>query len=135
MPRSRDLLSGVSLVAVAGWFLVTTDAGGDRVALLVAGAGCGLAGVAYLLAGAGSTRSVAGRRLTPDRFRGVAMTALGAAILALGADGVAGGLDALSAVLLAGGTLAVVAGWLRTTRSGAAGDEPPGDEPRSDGES
>lgn len=117
MSRSRDLLSGVSLVAVAGWFLVTTGAGSDSPALLVAGAGCGIAGVAYLLAGTGSPRTVAGRRLTPDRFRGLAVTALGVAILALGADGVGDGLDALSAVLLAGGGLAVVAGVLRTTRS------------------
>ena len=140
MPRSRDLLSGVSLVAVAGWFLVTTDAGGDRIALLVAGAGCGLAGVAYLLAGTGSVREVAGRRLTPDRFRGLAVTALGVAILALGADGLAGGLDALSAVLLVGGGLAFVAGVLRTTRTGPrhggpSEDGPADHEPPSDGES
>ncbi|OYR56292.1 hypothetical protein [Halorubrum halodurans] len=123
MSRSRDLLSGGSLVAVAGWFLVTTGGGGGRVPLLVASVGCGVAGVAYLLAGADVDAAVAGRDLTPDRFRALAIVALGASILALGLDGVGDGLDALSVVLILGGLLAVAAGWLRAVR---------GDRPRPD---
>jgi hypothetical protein len=130
MSRSRDLLSGGSLVLVAGWFLVTTGAGGGRVPLLAASVGCGVAGVAYLLAGADVDAAVAGRDLTADRFRALAIVALGAAILALGLDGVGDGLDALSVVLILGGLLAVAAGWLRAVR---------GDRPRpervADGES
>ncbi|MFC5279632.1 hypothetical protein ACFPM1_12820 [Halorubrum rubrum] len=133
MTRSRDLLSGVSLVLVAGWFLVTTGGGGGRAALLVAGVGCVIAGVAYLLAGAGVDPAVAGRDLTPDRFRALAIVALGGAILALGLDGVAGGVDALSVVLLLGGLLAVAAGWLRAVRGGRA--EAVRAESRSDGDS
>jgi hypothetical protein len=124
MSRSRDLLSGVSLVLVAGWFLVTTGAGGGRVPLLVASVGCGVAGVAYLLAGAGVAPSVAGRDLAPDRFRALAIVALGASIVALGLDGVGDGLDALSVVLLCGGLLAVAAGWLRAVRGGRPEAEP-----------
>ncbi|WP_066414564.1 hypothetical protein [Halorubrum aethiopicum] len=132
MSRSRDLLSGGSLVLVAGWFLVTTGAGGGRAALVVAGVGCGLAGVAYLLAGA-DVEAVAGRDLTPDRFRALAIVALGGSIVALGLDGVADGLDALSVVLLCGGLLAVAAGWLRAVRAGRVEGVPPESGP--DGES
>ncbi|GAA0511233.1 hypothetical protein SAMN04488066_1097 [Halorubrum aquaticum] len=133
MTRSRDLLSGVSLVLVAGWFLLTTGAGGGRVTLLVASVGCGLAGVAYLIAGAEIAPTVAGRDLSAEHFRSIAVVVLGVSILALGADGIAAGLDALSLVLLVGGLLAVAAGWLRLARVGRV--EAGRDEPRSDGES
>ncbi|SMO71753.1 hypothetical protein [Halorubrum cibi] len=133
MTRSRDLLSGVSLVLVAGWFLVITGAGGGRATLVVASIGCGVAGVAYLLAAADVDPAVADRDLTPDRFRAVATLALAGSILALGLDGVADGPDALSVVLILGGLLAIAAGWLRLRRVGRV--EADNEEPRSDGES
>jgi len=95
MTRPRDLVSGLLLVLVAGWFVVVTGVGGDNPALLVAVVACGLAGIAYLLAGAGVDRTAAGRPVTPGRFRSIGMAVLGVSILALGADGLADGLDAL----------------------------------------
>jgi uncharacterized membrane protein YidH (DUF202 family) len=132
MTRPRDLVSGLALVLVAGWFVVTTGVGGDDPALLIAVVACGLAGVAYLLAGAGVDRTAAGWPVTPGRSRSIGMAVLGVSILALGADGLADGLDALSAVLLLFGGLAALIGLLRLNRVGSAERDPP-EEPDVDG--
>lgn len=118
MPRSRDLLSGLLLVVVTGWFLVSTGAAGGRPALLVAVVASGLAGASYILAGLDADRSVGGIRVSPRRSRSVAAAALGVSLVALGGDGLAGGLDPLSVVLLVGGVLVVAAGWLRLVSFG-----------------
>ena len=114
MVHTRDLVSGFSVLVVAGWFARTTGVGGGRPALIVAIAGCAVAGVAYLGAAAiDEQRTRAGVNVSHGWARGLAGVSLGVAIVALGVDGVAGGLDALSAVLIVGGSLAVVAGGLR----------------------
>ena len=116
MIHTRDVVSGLSVLAVAVWFARTTSVGGGRPTLVVAIAGCTIAGVAYLAAAVVDTeqRILAGVDVYHERARGLATVSLGIAILALGVDGLFDGLDALSAVLIAGGSLAVVAGWLRT---------------------
>jgi len=130
MVHTRDLVSGLSVLAVAVWFARTTNTGGGRLTLVVAVAGCVVAGVAYLVAAVVDTeqRILAGVDVSHERARGLASVSLGVAIVALGADGLAGGLDALSAVLIAGGSLAIAAGWLRIRRGRPARSRPDADE-------
>jgi len=132
MSHTRDVVSGLSLLAVAVWFARTTSVGGGRPTLIVAIAGCTVAGSAYLAAAVVDTdrRSVAGVNMSHERARGLASVSLGIAILALGVDGLSGGLDALSAVLIAGGSLAVAAGWLRVRRGRPARSGPDTGEQR-----
>jgi len=118
MVHTRDLVSGLSVLAVAVWFARTTSTGGGRPTLVVAVIGCVVAGGAYLVAAGVDTerRVFSGVEVSHEQARGLASVSLGVAIVALGADGLSGGLDALSAVLIAGGSLAVAAGWLRARR-------------------
>jgi hypothetical protein len=126
MIHTRDVVSGLLVLAVAVWFARTTSVGGGRPTLVVAIAGCTLAGVAYLAAAVINTaqHSIAGVKMSHERARGIATVSLGIAIFALGVDGLFAGLDALSAVLIAGGSLAVVAGWLRVRRGRPARSGP-----------
>ena len=138
MMHIRDVVSGLSVLAVAGWFARTTGTGGGRPALVVAVAGCVVAGGAYLAAAVvdAEQHSIAGVGVSHERARGLATASLGVAIVALGADGLADGLDALSAVLIAGGSLAAAAGWLRVRRERSARSRPDASEqPNPDDES
>ena len=130
MIHTRDVVSGLSVLAVAVWFARTTSVGGGRPTLVVAIAGCTIAGVAYLAAAVVDTEqhSIAGVEVSHERARGLATVSLGIAILALGVDGLFDGLDALSAVLIAGGSLAIAAGWLRIRRGRPARSRPDADE-------
>ena len=119
MGHTRDLVSGLSLLAVAVWFAYTTSGGGGQPALVVAIAGCAGAGVAYLGAAVVDAKqhALTGVGVSREKARGLASTSLGVALVALGVDGLADDLDALALALIGGGSLAVAAGWLRTRRA------------------